>query len=77
MSTVFCWECGEPIWEEDSTYFDDQRGEYGPIDMCPNCSSELSPDTVTSLTPKELAAHVRAQTITEIAMTRGRNETTT
>ena len=73
MSRVFCWECGEPIWSEDSKYYDDQRGEYGPIDLCPNCGVELSPDTVTSLTPKELVAHVRTQTIAKSILARGRN----
>lgn len=74
---VFCWECGEPIWSEGSKYFEDQRCEYGAIDLCPYCASELTPDTITPLTPKELSAHVRTQTMTKIALARGRNETTT
>ena len=73
MSTVFCWECGEHFWEEADKYW--HNGESHK--KCITCGSELTPDTVTSLTPKELAAHVRAQTITEITMARGRNETTT
>ena len=73
MSTVFCWECGERFWERAGAYW--HHGE--PRQKCITCGSELSPDTVTPLTPKELATHVRTQTITEITMARGRNETTT
>jgi hypothetical protein len=58
MSTVFCWKCGERLTLN-------AAGE--PVGTCPRCDAALRRETVTPMTPREVAAHTAEQTRRELA----------
>jgi hypothetical protein len=63
--TVFCWECGERI----------ALNEVGEAAWtCPHCKRVLRRETVTPLTPRELAEYTAEQTRRETPGTYEPNE---